>query len=246
MSRADLRRTLIALGLFGLAFGFVEAAVVIDLRAVYEPIHGRLHPDSPPGDLFPLLTLADLRAAGPVPLRLLGVELAREAATLVMLAAIALAFARNIKQWLAGFLIAFGVWDLAFYATLRMLIGWPASLGTWDLLFLIPVPWASPVAAPMVVALEMIGAGLAILIRERQGDPASLGRPQVAAIVVGAALMLLAFCWDWQSLSAGGHPADFPWPIFAVGYGTAAAGFVSACGLSMARVIDRLRRRSAP
>ena len=43
-------RVLAALLLFGAAFGCVEAAVVVYLRALYEPLHQQLHPGRAPGD----------------------------------------------------------------------------------------------------------------------------------------------------------------------------------------------------
>ena len=76
-----------------------------------------------------------------------------------MLAAAGLAIAGNFRQWLAGFMISFGVWDIFYYVFLRLLIGWPESLMTWDLLFLLPVPWVGPVIAPVLVSLSMIVAG---------------------------------------------------------------------------------------
>ena len=48
MTRGELRRTLAALGLFGVAFGYVEAAVVVYLRELYEPVQDRLFPDRLP------------------------------------------------------------------------------------------------------------------------------------------------------------------------------------------------------
>ena len=56
-------------------------------------------------------------------------------------------------------LIVFGAWDLSFYASLKVLIGWPASLMTWDLLFLIPVPWVGPVLAPSIVSITLVPVG---------------------------------------------------------------------------------------
>ncbi len=63
---------------------------------------------------------------------------------MLMLGPVALAIARNARQWTAAFAIAFGVWDIVFYVCLQLLLGWPASLLTWDILFLIPVPWGRP------------------------------------------------------------------------------------------------------
>jgi len=138
------KRTVLALLLFGAAFGYLEAAVVSYLRVLHEPARLRFHPGRPAGDLFPLLTLEQLRASGPVQTQTLPIEIGREAATIVMLAAIALAVAGNTGQWAAAFVIAFGAWDVTFYLFLKLVLDWPASLFTWDILFLIPVPWAGP------------------------------------------------------------------------------------------------------
>src|SRR5260370_41738641 len=102
-------------------------------------------------------------------MRWLTVELVREAATLVMLAGFALAVAGNFRHWLAAFMIAFGLWDVFYYASLKVLLDWPDSWMTWDLLFLLPVPWASPVLAPVLIAMSMIGAGIVVLWRESIG-----------------------------------------------------------------------------
>lgn len=142
-----LTRTLLALALFGIAFGYVEAAVVAYLRNIYTPIRHKTFPMMPHDDLFPLLQVEHLQAAGPEYVRLLWIELGRELATLVMLAATGLAIGRTFREWLAGFLICFGVWDISYYAFLKLLIGWPASFWTWDILFLLPVPWVGPVVA---------------------------------------------------------------------------------------------------
>src|SRR5689334_158349 len=162
-----MRQTLAALFLFGVSFGYVEAAVVAYLRAIYDPIRQQLHPERPKGDLFPLITPEQLRAAGgPENTRRLAIEIGREAATMLMLAAVGLAVARDSQQWLAAFLIGFGVWDISFYAFLRLIIDWPGSWLTWDLLFLLPVPWVGPVIAPILVSLTMIFCGVAALRRK--------------------------------------------------------------------------------
>jgi hypothetical protein len=221
-------RVLAALLLFGVSFGYVEAAVVVYLRALYEPIHQRLHPDRAPDDLFPVIRLDQLRAEGPEHMHRLAVELAREAMTLLLLAAVALAAARNFRQWFAAFLIAFGVWDLFFYASLKVLLGWPDSLLTWDLLFLLPVPWVGPVLAPVLVALSMVGSGTVVWWRESRGRPLCLGRGHWAAVVAGGCLIVLAFCWDSRNILDGGLPNPFPWPLFGLGEGLAVAGFLHA------------------
>ena len=153
-----MRRAVAALFLFGISFGYLEAAVVVYLRAIYDPIRRQIHPERGANDLFPLITSQQLANAGPDNPRRLVIEIGREAATMLMLSAVALVFARNLQQWIAAFAIVFGVWDIAFYAFLRLMIYWPESLSTWDILFLIPLPWVGPVWAPVLVACTMIGA----------------------------------------------------------------------------------------
>ncbi len=98
--------------LFGVSFGYVEASVVVYLRTVYDPVRQRLHPDRPAGELFPLTSVDRLRSASPDTFWLLGVEIAREGATIVMLASVAMVVGGRF--WLPSFAIAFGTWDLFF------------------------------------------------------------------------------------------------------------------------------------
>ncbi len=211
-----MRRTIAALFLFGISFGYLEAAVVVYLRA--------LHPIQNPNELFPLMTAQQLEASGPENKQRLIIELGREAATLLMLAGIALATGRNLYERLATFSIAFGLWDIFFYVFLKLMIQWPNSLFTWDILFLIPLPWVAPVIAPVLVALTMIGCGLYSL--SRGGIPA---RPlHWAALIAGAAVIVLAFVWDFRNTTAGGMPQRFNWPLWTVGEAIGLTGFVFA------------------
>jgi hypothetical protein len=219
-----MRRAVAALFLFGISFGYVEAAVVVYLRAIYNPIRAHLHPERGPNDLFPLITSQELANAGPENPRRLAIEIGREAATMVMLGAVALAAASNLHQWIAAFAIAFGVWDISFYAFLKLMIHWPESLNTWDILFLIPLPWVGPVWAPVLVALSMIVCGWISL---RAGG--IRGRlPHFAGVLAGAAVIVIAFVWDFRNTSAGGLPNPFNWPLFLVGEAIGLIAFLAA------------------
>jgi len=188
------------------------------LRNLSEPV--RLAAGLPPGELFPLVKMTQL---GPY-LRLVRIELGREAATLIMLAAIALAVAKTFEGWLAAFSLAFGVWDLAFYAGLKFLIGWPASFLTWDLLFLLPVPWSGPVLAPVIVAASLAAGGIAGLTK----TPLRVGWLPWTLLVLGGAILLASFMWDWQPVVNGAVPGPFPWGVFAAGEILGALGFLRA------------------
>ena len=129
------RMRLLVTALYGAVFGFVEAAVVVYLRAAL----GLLQ--DPP---------AQVLAAFPE--RLLRVECFREAATIIMLGCIALLATQRLRERAIVFLWTFAFWDFTYYVWLRMTIGWPTSLLNSDLLFLIPVPWVAQVWFPMLVS----------------------------------------------------------------------------------------------
>jgi hypothetical protein len=161
--RTGLRLTwpqLILTTLFGAAFGFVEAAVVVYLRAAT----GLL-----PGYKGTLSDVARMSAgiyqqaqSVELPQSLLTVELLREAATIVMLMAVALLAAPRMRERWAIFLWAFAMWDMAYYAGLWATVRWPSSLQDLDVLFLIPVPWLSQVWFPLLVsALTLLAVALA-------------------------------------------------------------------------------------
>ncbi len=143
-------RKLIVIAIFAASFGFVEAAVVVYLRASI--------------GLLPRYTgtLSDIQHSSPgyeqatsisqFPQSLLAIEMYREAATMVMLVAVALLTASRTSARWAAFLWVFALWDIAYYAGLWALLRWPTSMTDLDVLFLIPVPWVSQVWFPLLVS----------------------------------------------------------------------------------------------
>jgi hypothetical protein len=218
-----VRRVVIGLFVFGIAFGYVEAAVVIYLRALYEPLRQRLTPNRAPGDLFPLLDRDRMLTEAPETGRLLAVEVIREAATIVMLASAAMLVSGDRSLWLPSFAVAFGVWDISFYLFLKLWIDWPASLWTWDLLFLLPVPWVAPVLAPLLVSMTIVGCGLAALCR-----PVDIRASQWLGLVAGGALIVLSFTWDFRHVLAGNLPRPFAWWLFLAGELVSLGTFLNA------------------
>ncbi len=227
-AKAQCWRVVIGLALFSLAFGYVEAAVVVYLRGMYAPLRAHFYPAISPGDLFPLLTPAQLTASGPEHALRLKIELFREFATLIMLASVALVAARGVREWIAAFLVCFGIWDIAFYLSLKLLLDWPASLLTWDILFLIPVPWVGPVVAPLLVSLSMIAAGLLVLWREHSGKPVFIPHSRWALVLLGGVLIAIAFMWDFRNTANGGTPNAFNWALFLAGEIIGLAAFASS------------------
>ncbi len=196
------------------------------LRMLNEPARQRFYPGRPAGEMFPLLTLEQARET-----RLTGtlaVEIGREAATLVMLAAVALAVSTTGGQWAAAFAIGFGVWDLMFYVFLKVLLGWPASLLTWDILFLVPVPWVGPVLAPSLVAASMVLAGIWHFQREEHGPAVRIRLPQWAGMLLGATVIIVSFTLDYRHVMAGGMPHPFHWGVFTLGMAIGLCSYVYA------------------
>ena len=191
---------------------------MVYLRALIEPARARLGYAS--SVLFPLLSQSQI---GPF-LAQFKIELVREAATIVMLAAVALAAVDRARGWLAAFAVVFGAWDLAFYVFLRVLIGWPASVWNWDLLFLLPVPWSAPVMAPAVIAASLVAGGIVGMVRA----PSRVGWATWGLLLSGGAVVFAAFIWNWRGIVAGGVPAAFPWAIFWIGEMAGVGGLVWA------------------
>lgn len=202
---------------FGIAFGYVEAAVVVYLQTAL---------GIAPGGLFPL------REAGGEASRLIAIEVGRELATLVMLAAAGVVAGASRWERLAWLAVAFGAWDIAYYGWLRLFIGWPYSPSTWDVLFLVPAPWVGPVWAPVSVSLALVGVGIAAASRLRGGMPLAVTRWTIAAGVAGGVLVVASFLAGAPETMAGGAPESFAWPLFgagmAVALGAAAAAFAQA------------------
>jgi hypothetical protein len=195
---------------FGIAFGLIEAAVVVYLRALLGET----------GDsLFPML-----QNLQPLQQHVLRVELAREAATLVLMLGPAWLFHPRPFLRFVAYLLVFGVWDLAYYGFLELFIGWPAGPLTYDILFLLPTVWVAPVLCPALIALAMIAFGTAYLWLARRRAlraprPRHWGPP-----LLGGALVLFAFMRDAGHYLGGGLPLGFAWGWFGAGLALAVAG----------------------
>lgn len=215
-----LARRICAVGLLAVALGYIEAALVVYLRHIIEPLRGRYHPEAAT-ECLPLLSPEQLNAAARDVSSLLTVELIREPMPLLLLAAAAWGLRRPGRRgdMLGYFLLGFGVWDVFYYVFLKALLDWPASVGTWDILYLIPTAWVAPVWAPLAVSGGMIGLGLAVLLRRAPPDPPKLTRtlPGWLGVAAGIALVLASFLTRTPEAFAR-VPNRFDWPLFAAGW----------------------------
>jgi hypothetical protein len=188
------------LSAYAMAMAFLEAVVVVYLR--------ELHPIPSPG-----VALGSH----------LSIEAWREAATLVMLAAVGWLAGRQPSDRLAYGLYAFGLWDIGYYIWLRVLTGWPRTPLDKDVLFLIPLPWWGPVLAPVLIAALICSVAVLAVRKIERGQRLSL-TPQLRSVAaLGGLLALYVFMSDairellrgrvdWNALT----PAPFKWPLFLV------------------------------
>ena len=192
------------------AFAYVEAAVVVYLRALF----------GVGNELFPLK---------PVEPYYIGVELGREAATLLLLWGAGAAFAHG-KRWptFFAFMILFGLWDLFYYFWLKVLTGWPPGWTTPDILFLIPWPWVGPWITPALVALLLVILGLYFLEQTERGWRPKLQPLVLFLAILGVFLVLLSFWLEPLSVLAREgqdglwtyRPQRFPWSLYFMGLST--------------------------
>ena len=190
---------------YALSMALVEAAVVVYLRA--------LHPG--PAPVSVLLTV--------IPDRLVAIEIGREAATLVMLLAVAVLAGRDRWERFLYFALAFGGWDIGYYGWLWVLIGWPPTLLTWDVLFLIPVPWLAPVLAPLIVSVGLVTGSWWLLGAHARGRRLPIPWWLWLVAGTGAALVLLSFTLDYRYVLLRADPPTFRWWLFGCGVGLVGA-----------------------
>jgi hypothetical protein len=158
--------------------GLFESIVVVYLRKIYYP----------QGFGFPLAAFD---------MKMLSIEILREACTLVMLLAITFIAGNSGYQRLAWFLLSFGVWDITYYVGLKWLLDWPSSLLTWDILFLIPITWIGPVLAPVICSVTMIGFASCILILQHRKYVVKMEIVEWAGIIAGSLLIFYSVIRDF-------------------------------------------------
>jgi len=198
--------------IFSVAFGYIEAAVVVYLRTIFYP----------EGFEFPL------SGFGLTPLwrNLLLTEVMREAASLVLILTAARVMGRGLREQFAFFMSMFAVWDIFYYIWLKVLIDWPGSIMDWDILFLIPIAWASPVLAPVLVSITLLIFGLLILYRGACGRPITAKLTDWLGFVAAASVVIISLCTAGPHISNSEYQCYFYWPLFAAGLSASIALFV--------------------
>lgn len=214
MERA--RTHLVAVTLFSITMAYIEATIVVYLRAMYE--------------------INDLLRDMPVfPDQYTLIEIGREAATLLMLITIGWITGQRALDRFGYAIFAFGMWDIFYYVWLVVFIDWPASLFDWDLLFLIPLPWWGPVLSPMLIAVLLVVGGGLVVIKVAQGESLRFIRIEWSLAGVGVLLALSIFMYDALRALPGGiaaigaaRPTAFNWPLFIIALAAISLPLLSA------------------
>jgi len=217
---SSVRRRLLWLSAYAVAMAYVESAVVVYLRAIYYP----------QGFSFPIVIIPDTMT---------GIEVGREAATLIMLVGVSMLAGTDRWERFLFFSTAFGLWDIFYYAWLRLFIGWPQSLLTWDILFLIPVPWVGPVLAPVIVSIGLIAGGVWLLWLRSRGARVGFSPTLWTLGVAGGLTVLASFMIDYKSAFVGAEPRPFRWWLFLAGFGM---GLI-ALGVGVRKIQSSSRER---
>jgi len=194
-----MKKNVFWLMVWGIAFGYVEASVVVYLRELYYP----------EGFAFPAVIIPD---------HIMLTEVLREAATLLIMWATVCLVYKRLQSRIAAFVILFGVWDVFYYIFLKLILNWPESLGTWDILFLIPAPWLGPVWAPVLVSIGFIYAGTITLIRNHQNHFLHFSRGFILLEIFAALLIIISFMIPGSSVVEQNLPNHFPWYLFLAGF----------------------------
>src|SRR5215467_8243781 len=118
---------LISSAVFAAAFGFVEAVVVVYLRAAAGLLPGYR------GTLSDITRLSgrfyqEPQSVAQFPQSLLTLEVFREATTILMLLSVAVLASPKSNVRAAVFLWVFAIWDIVYYTSLWATIRWPSSL----------------------------------------------------------------------------------------------------------------------
>ena len=134
----------------------------------------------------------------------------------------------------AYFLYIFAVWDIFYYVFLKITVNWPSSILTWDVLFLIPIPWTSPVLFPVLSSVTMIAISIFLYNLYYRYKLKNLSAAEWSLLYAGAFLIFITFICGYFQLvfknfnlivkgvslrviSAGFIPDRYYWEIFTVG-----------------------------
>ncbi len=196
--KTTCKKNILLTFLFGIVFGYLEAAVVIYLRELYYP----------EGFSFPIKLFTG---------KIILVEYIREIVTLLMIFFVSLLAGKTKLEKFAYFMFIFGIWDIFYYVFLKIFLNWPKSFLEYDLLFLIPVAWVGPVLAPIIVSLLLIIAALFIIYFENKNYKICQNKFLWFLEILGGIIVFISFILPAQDVLNQKYPEHFYWLLFIAG-----------------------------
>lgn len=191
-----------------IALAYIESAVVVYLRALYYP----------QGFGFPLEEMS---------LAIYLTEAGREAATIVVLTAVACLVEKTHTGRFFLFLYGFGIWDIFYYVWLKVLVNWPATLLDWDVLFLIPLPWVAPVLSPVLISLLFVAVAVSANHPASRGRSKPFGLADRMLLCAAAIVIVASFLWKTKSVMEHGIPRGYPWWLWGIGVALGLGVFIA-------------------
>jgi hypothetical protein len=125
------------------------------------------------------------------------IEIFRELSTIIIIISVAFLCGKRFIERFAYFLYIFAVWDIFYYVFLKITLDWPPSILTWDLLFLIPIPWVSPVLFPIICSVTMIVLSILLYNLYCRYKLNHLSGPELSLLIGGAFTVFISFIWEY-------------------------------------------------
>ena len=91
------------------------------------------------------------------------------------------------------------------------------SIIDWDILFLIPVTWAGPVVAPVLVSIILLAFAVILLYRDCRGRPIRAGSIEWLGFIAAGVVIVVSFCIPGPHIADPDYQSYFYWPLFAAG-----------------------------
>jgi hypothetical protein len=184
--------------IFAIAMGILEAICVVYIRQIIFPPDG---------------VITEIQSGN----FNFSYEIVRESLTIIMLTALSLVAAYNWRTRLAMFFLAFGVWDILYYIGLKFFLNWPSTIMDWDTLFLIPIPWYSPVLVPVLISTYFILGSIFIILHEGNGTQLKFTPTVVLLQFVAFCVWLASFMKNSQQINEFGYEnVRYSWWLFII------------------------------
>lgn len=182
--------------IFAIAMGIMEAICVVYIRQIIFPPDG---------------IISDIQSGN----FNFSLEIIRELITMIMLSTVSILAAYNWRTRLAMFFLAFGVWDILYYVGLRIFLNWPQSIMDWDTLFLIPIPWYSPVLVPVLISIYFIVGSIFIIIHEGNGTKLKFSPTVIFLQFLAFCVWLVSFMINTPHINNFGYEnVSYSWILF--------------------------------